>query len=98
MKAMNETIAAAILNSVTSDNGTFSIEVEAGDVVILVDGGYEIEGYLDNDYYTGTGAYVTTFAAVCIESLQAYNEDGEEVDIDCNLSEIEQYVKDALAA
>lgn len=98
MKSLNETIAAAILNSVTSDCGTFSIEIESCDIMILVEGGYEIEDYRDNDYFTGTGGYVTPFAAVCISTLESYNKDGDDVDIDCDVYEIEQYVKDALAA
>ena len=93
MKTINETIANAIYNAIDSNNGTFSVEVEVSNTLIVVDGIFEIDGYPEDDYFNGTGAWVTTYVSVCIDSVEAYDEDGNEVDVDCDLTEIERSVE-----
>ena len=98
MKAINETIANAICNAIDSNNGTFnngtfSVEVEVNNTLVVVDGSFEIDGYCEDDYFNGTGAWVTTYVSVCIDSVEAYDEDGNEVDVDCDLTEIERSVE-----
>lgn len=56
MKAINETIANAIYNAIDSNNGTFSVEVEVNNTLVVVDGSFEIDGYCEDDYFNGTGA------------------------------------------
>lgn len=94
----NETIATAIYDEVNgSGAGRFSVEVEIDEnTVVEVSGHSEIEGYCEDDYFNGTGAWVTTYAAVSIDTLEAYNEDGEPVEIDCDTWEIERAAADAL--
>lgn len=98
MKAINETIANAIYNAIDSNNGTFSVEVEVNNTLIVVDGSFEIDGYPEDDYFNGTGAWVTTYVSVCIDSVEAYDEDGNEAEVICNLTEIERYAENELAA
>lgn len=98
MKAINETIANAIYNAIDSNNGTFSVEVEVNNTLVVVDGSFEIDGYCEDDYFNGTGAWVTTYVSVCIDSVEAYDEDGNEVNVDCDLTEIERYAENELAA
>ena len=93
MKAINETIANAIYNAIDSNNGTFSVEVEVKNTLVVVDGSFEIDGYCEDDYFNGTGAWVTTYVSVCIDSVEAYDEDGNEIDVDCDLAEIERSVE-----
>lgn len=93
MKAINETIANAIYNAIDSNNGTFSVEVEVNNTLVVVDGSFEIDGYCEDDYFNGTGAWATTYVSVCIDSVEAYDEDGNEVDVDCDLTEIERSVE-----
>lgn len=93
MKAINETIANAIVESIEGNEGTFSVEVEANNTLVVVDGSFEIDGYCEDDYFNGTGAWVTTYVSVCIDSVEAYDEDGNEVDVDCDLTEIERSVE-----
>lgn len=61
MKAINETIANAIVENIEGNNGT--------------------------------GTWVTTYVSVCIDGIEAYDEDGNEVDVDCDLTEIERSVE-----
>ena len=98
MKAINETIANAIVESIDGANGTFSVEVEVNNTLVVVDGSFEIDGYCEDDYFNGTGAWITTNVSVMIDSVEAYDEDGNEVEVTCNLAEIERYAENELAA
>lgn len=98
MQAINETIANAIVESIEESNGTFSVEVEVNDTLVIVDGSFEIDGYREDDYFNGTGAWVTTYVSVSVSSVEAYDEDGEAVEVACDLSEIERYAENELAA
>ena len=98
MKAINETIANAIVENIEGSEGTFSVEVEVNNTLVVVDGSFEINGYCEDDYFNGTGAWVTTYVSVCIDSVEAYDEDGNKVEVICNLTEIERYAENELAA
>lgn len=98
MKAINETIANAIAESIEGNNGTFSVEVEVNNTLVVVDGSFEIDGYCEDDYFNGTGAWVTTCVAVSIESVEAYDMDGDVIEVACDLSKVERYVENELAA
>ena len=98
MKAINETIANAIVENIEGNEGTFSVEVEVNNTLVFVDGSFEIDGYPEDDYFNGTGAWITTYVSVCIDSVEAYDEDGNEVEVICNLAEIERYAENELAA
>ena len=99
---MNETdyaIAEAILDEAC--DGTFDLEVELGDntwanVCVNI----ETESYQEDDYYSGTGAWVTTYASVVISSLElvSYDEGGNEIPCTLNVHEdkIEDYCKQQL--
>lgn len=97
MKAINETIANAIVESIEGNNDTFSVEVEANDTLLVVDGSFEIDGYCEDDYFNGTGTWVTTYVSVCIDNIEAYDEDGNEIDVDCDIAEIERSVERLIA-
>ena len=92
MNAINETIANAIVSKIEGNNGIFSVEVEANNTVLFIDGSFEIDGYCERDYNNGTGTWVVTGVAVNIESIDAYDEEGETVDFDCDLSEVDRCV------
>lgn len=98
MKAINETIANAIVENIEGNEGTFSVEVEVNNTLVVVDGSFEIDGYPEDDYFNGTGAWVTTYVSVYIDSVEAYDEDGNEAEVICNLTEIERYAENELAA
>ncbi len=93
MKAINETIANAIVENIEGNNGAFSVEVEVNNALVVVDGSFEIDGYCEDDYFNGTGAWVTTYVSVYIDSIEAYDEDGNDMDVDCDLTEIEKIVE-----
>lgn len=98
MKAINETIANAIVENIEGNEGTFSVEIEVNNTLVVVDGSFEIDGYPEDDYFNGTGAWVTTYVSVYIDSVEVYDEDGNEVEVICNLTEIKRYAENELAA
>ncbi len=98
MKAINETIANAIVENIEGGNGIFSVEVEIDNTQVEVSGSFEIDGYQEDDYFNGIGAWGTTYVSVSVESVEACDGEGEAVEIDCDLSKIERYVEMGLAA
>lgn len=98
-KEMNEmAVADAIVASMDGQEGKFATEVEVDGKLVEVAGYYEIDGYCEDDYFNGTGAYVVTHAYVEIDSLDTYGDDGEEVDGNLDWSAIEAYAKCQLSA
>ena len=58
MTPINETIGAAIAESIESNENKFSLEVEIDrNTVVEVSGRYEMDGYREDDYFNGTGAW-----------------------------------------
>lgn len=98
MNAIDNMIANKVIESIGSNEGTFYVEIEENDTLIVVDGSFEIDGYREDDYFSGTGAWVTTYVSVCIDSIEAYDEDGNEIEVICNLAEIERYAENELTA
>lgn len=98
MTTINETIAAAIAESIESNGGSFALEVEIdGNTVVEVSGRCELDGYREDDYFNGTGAWVTTYVSVVVEdcAVYTYDEDGEETvnDIKPDITAIERYAE-----
>lgn len=94
-------IANAIIESNDGD-GDFEIEdIEVMDgLFAAVSGSIETTSYQEDDYYNGTGAWVTTSAHVSISDFDTYtyNDDGEEIPVPCmyNPGGIERYVEQYL--
>ena len=59
-------------------DGSNSIEFEKDGETLFIECALESDGYVEDDYYNGTGAYVETFRALYFESVESYNEDGEQ--------------------
>ena len=78
------------------ERGTFSAELQYGDVYVLVRGEYSKEEYQEDDYYIGTGNWVTSDARVNIEELVFCDEDGEDIDLNISLFDLEILVENEL--
>lgn len=68
------------------DNGLFELDVDVDEnTTVHAIGSLETQGYYEDDYYNGTGAYVVTQRDACIHlTATLYDNDGdcEEVAID----------------
>ena len=60
------------------EDGSNSIGFEKDGETLFIECTLESDGYVENDYYNGTGAYVETFRALYVESVESYDEDGEQ--------------------
>lgn len=79
-KEQREQLMDALI-SLRDTNGHFDIDIELDGVTINVRGIINADGYVEDDYYKGTGAWVETSKEVLVE-LTAYDEYGQEVAID----------------
>ena len=51
-----------------NENDAFSVEIDLGDgLSIVADGWVEIDGYTEDDYHRGTGAFVETFRSASVQ-------------------------------
>lgn len=70
------------LAAVHDENGRFDIDIELDDALTLnAKGWLELDGYLEDDYYNGTGAYIETHRSASV-TLTAYDEEGEQIGLD----------------
>lgn len=78
----------------------FNIDVELDELSVTAEGFVEIDGYVEDDYYRGTGGYVETYrnASVTLTGwvYNPFNEEIEEVEIGRDSQRrIENYLKAA---
>ena len=71
---------AALMN-----DGGGSAEYEKEGETLYFEYSLDVDGYEENGYYDGTGAYIVRDAACIIENVECYGEDGERTE--CNLDE-----------
>jgi len=69
-----------IYNLMDLEPGKGYVEYEKEGETLCIDYDYEEEGYVEDHYYNGTGAYVTTYQNLCIEKVESWNEDGDETE------------------
>jgi len=88
------TLTASDYSNIASliEEGTDTIEYTKGGEVLCIDYTLEIDGYVEDDYYNGTGAFVETSVDFYIESADSYTEDGEETDNDFDEDELYKIV------
>lgn len=67
-----------------------SVSAEYGRLTIDCDYSIVSDGYYDNDYFNGTGAFEETYYNFSVDDLKVYDEDGNEVSVD--IEAIEDYI------
>ena len=72
--------------------GNGSIEFEKGNEILVIDYSYDVEGYVEDDYNNGTGAFIETDSSLCIENVESFNEDGEETPNNFCQSELDKMI------
>lgn len=74
------------------EEGKGSVEFEKENEILFFDYSYEIEGYIEDDYFNGTGAFIETSSSLYIEGVESFNEDGEETSNNFNESELDKII------
>ena len=72
--------------------GNNSLEYTKGNETIAIDCILEIEGYEENDYYNGTGAFVETSKELYVDNVESWNEEGDDTSNDFNKDELLKWV------
>ncbi len=66
------------------EEGCNQLEFEKDGELLVVDYEYSEDGYYEDDYHNGTGAFVCTNKELYIKNVACYNADGEIVSSDFN--------------
>lgn len=74
------------------ENGKNYIEFEKGNEVLTFECTLERDGYFEDDYYNGTGAFIETSRDFWIENLACYDEDGKETVTDFKEDELLSWI------
>ncbi len=72
----------AALAEVKYEAGRFEVEVIVDGWTLNAEGWVELDGYREDGYEDGTGAWVETHRSAGV-TLTAYDEEGDEADVDC---------------
>jgi hypothetical protein len=86
------------LAEVHNTTGKFGVQIDMDNYTFIIDGWVEIDGYVEDDYFNGTGAFVETYrnAKVTITGwlYNPYNNHVEDLEIE-DVKEFENYLNAA---
>ena len=68
------------------------VEYTKGNETISIECRLEIEGYYENDYFNGTGAFVETDKYLYVENVESWNEEGDDTKNDFDEDELLRWV------
>lgn len=92
MKTIEKMLADAILKSIDKNEGTFFVDADDNENLIEVDGHYKIKGCLEKTRF-GNEIWITTDASVTIDKVRSYDKNDNEVEVECDIKAIEEYVE-----
>lgn len=72
--------------------GSNNVEYTKGNETIAIDCYLEIEGYVENDYYNGTGAFVETSKEFYVDNVESWNDEGDDTSNDFKEEELHRWV------
>lgn len=74
------------------EEGSDTIEYEKDGELLHIDYSYEVEGYREDDYYNGTGAFVETSRNLIIKNAETTDVDGNTKNVDMDESLLERLI------
>lgn len=69
------------LKTAHDESGNFNIDIDLGEYIATATGWVEIDGYTEDDYFNGTGAWIETYREASVE-ITIKDEDGNEYSAD----------------
>lgn len=72
--------------------GKNNVEYQKGNETISIECTLETEGYEENNYYNGTGAFVETSKNLYVENVESWNEEGDDTTNDFKEEELLKWV------
>ena len=92
MKTIEKMLADAILKSIDKNEGTFFVDADDNENLVEVDGHYKIKGKQKKTRF-GNEIWITTDASVTIDKVRSYDKNDNEVEVECDIKAIEEYVE-----
>lgn len=74
------------------EEGSDTIEYEKDGELLHIDYTFDVEGYYEDDYYYGTGAFVETDRSLFIEKCEVVDEDGKATPIEIDGKRLESLI------
>ena len=74
------------------EKGSSTIEYEKGGETLLIDYTFESEGYFEDDYSRGTGAFVETYRRLSVNKVECWDENGEDTVTDFDSDALERQI------
>lgn len=84
-------IADMVLYQMDEEEGYIHVDHDFGDISIEVKGTYEKRGYCEDDYFSGTGAFVCTSRYVNLDA-EAYDQEGNIIPLPFTVTELEELI------
>lgn len=72
--------------------GTGTVYFEKDGETLTFDYCLQVDGYTEDDYFSGTGAFIETDKALSVDNVESYTEDGEPTANDFDADELQQYI------
>lgn len=72
--------------------GSNYVEYSKGNETIAIECKLETDGYCEDDYFNGTGAFIETSKELCIDSVESWNNDGCVTENDFDGNELMSWV------
>ena len=72
--------------------GSNYVEYSKGYETIAIECKLEYDGYTENDYYIGTGAFIETSKEFYVENVESWDGEGDETENDFSEDELAQLV------
>lgn len=95
MKTIEIMLTDAILKSIDKKEGIFFVDADDNENLIEVEGHYKVKGHLEKTRF-GNEIWITTDASVTIDKVRAYDKNDNEVEVECDIKAIEEYVETEL--
>ena len=72
--------------------GSNYVEYVKNEETIAIECNFEVEGYIEDDYYNGTGAFDETSRKLYVVSVESWSKDGDDTDNDFDENELISWV------
>ena len=74
------------------EEGTGTIEYEKDGEMLQIDYTYEVDGYYEDDYYNGTGAFVETERSLSVNDAMVFDGDGVKIPFELDGRKLEREI------
>lgn len=90
---LEERVINEIARQIVETQGTFNVEVEEGNIIVVASGSYSLETW----YEESDNSYGVNNVCIMIDEFTGIDEYGKEVEVDADYLKIEDEVKSLVA-